>query len=105
MVVMTGRDEESRIFAELYPSLRRFAAVVLAVCAVAAGGSSSESTTESTPFRAIPSGGAHYVGEGAYEGLEFHYHFFHAISTPRPSRADRSSTGVSPNTEVNHHEA
>jgi hypothetical protein len=28
--------------------------------------------------RAIPSGEAHYVGEGAYEGLEFHYYFFHA---------------------------
>ena len=27
---------------------------------------------------AIPSGEAHYVGEGAYEGLEFHYYFFHA---------------------------
>jgi hypothetical protein len=23
----------------------------------------------------IPSGEAHYVGEGAYEGLEFHYYF------------------------------
>lgn len=28
MVAMTDRDEESRIFAELYPALRRFAAVV-----------------------------------------------------------------------------
>ena len=28
--------------------------------------------------QAIPSGEAHYVGEGAYEGLEFHYYFFHA---------------------------
>ena len=27
---------------------------------------------------ATPSGEAHYVGEGAYEGLEFHYYFFHA---------------------------
>ncbi len=26
---------------------------------------------------AIPSGEAHYIGEGAYEGLEFHYYFFH----------------------------
>lgn len=26
----------------------------------------------------IPSGEAHYVGESAYEGLEFHYYFFHA---------------------------
>jgi hypothetical protein len=26
----------------------------------------------------IPSGEAHYIGEGAYEGLEFHYYFFHA---------------------------
>ncbi len=25
---------------------------------------------------AIPIGEAHYVGEGAYEGLEFHYYFF-----------------------------
>lgn len=27
---------------------------------------------------AIPTGEAHYVGEGAYEGLEFHYYFFNA---------------------------
>ena len=27
---------------------------------------------------AIPSGEARYVGDGAYEGLEFHYYFFHA---------------------------
>ena len=26
----------------------------------------------------IPAGEAHYVGEGAYEGLVFHYYFFHA---------------------------
>jgi hypothetical protein len=26
----------------------------------------------------IPTGEAHYLGEGAYEGLEFHYYFFHA---------------------------
>ena len=25
----------------------------------------------------LPSGEAHYVGEGAYEGLEFHYYFGH----------------------------
>jgi len=25
-----------------------------------------------------PAGEAHYVGAGAYEGLEFHYYFFHA---------------------------
>ena len=25
-----------------------------------------------------PCGEAHYVGDGAYEGLEFHYYFFHA---------------------------
>lgn len=28
--------------------------------------------------RATPAGEAHYVGDGAYEGLEFHYYFFHA---------------------------
>ena len=26
----------------------------------------------------LPAGEAHYVGEGAYEGLEFHYYFFSA---------------------------
>ncbi|MEA2024575.1 MAG: hypothetical protein U9N79_09850 [Actinomycetota bacterium] len=25
---------------------------------------------------AIPSGEAHFVGEGVYEGLEFHYYYF-----------------------------
>ena len=29
-------------------------------------------------YQFTPSGEAHYVGEGAYEGLEFHYYFFHA---------------------------
>jgi len=66
---------------------RRAAALSFAACAVAACGSSSDSTTESAPFHAVwrprtmrPSRAEkpHYVGEGAYAGLEFHYYFFHA---------------------------
>ena len=79
----------------------RTMALVCTMCAVTACGSDSESTTESTPFHAVPAEAvvvsgtaacefseegigtdgepAHYVGEGAYEGLEFHYYyFFHA---------------------------
>ena len=29
----------------------------------------------------LPSGEAHYIGEGAYEGLEFHYYFGHLEDT------------------------
>lgn len=36
---------------------------------------------------AIPAGEAHYVGEGAYAGLEFHYYFFHSdIATDGPAQ-------------------
>lgn len=36
---------------------------------------------------AVPAGEAHYVGEGAYEGLEFHYYFFHdAITEDGPTQ-------------------
>ncbi len=37
-----------------------------------------DSVQAAEDHEAIPSGEAHYVGEGADEGLEFHYYFFHA---------------------------
>jgi hypothetical protein len=43
-----------------------------------ADGTWSGSAQAAEDYEATPSGEAHYAGEGAYEGLEFHYYFFHA---------------------------
>ena len=40
------------------------------------GGTWSGSAQGAEDDEGIPIGEAHYVGEGAYEGLEFHYYFF-----------------------------
>lgn len=43
---------------------------------------------------AIPSGEAHYVGEGVYEGLDFHYYFFHADLDDKAQLRGWISAGV-----------
>ena len=45
---------------------------------VNAGGTWRGSAQAAEDHDGIPSGEAHYFGEGAHEGLEFHYYFFHA---------------------------
>lgn len=42
----------------------------------------------------VPSGEAHYVGQGGYDGLEFHYDLFHAVmSQPAQVRGWISGCG------------
>ncbi len=42
------------------------------------GGTWRGSSQAAENLDGIPAGEAHYVGEGGYEGLVFHYYFFHA---------------------------
>lgn len=76
---------------EIHPNLRFFAAgeggrVWVAEEAVITNedGTWRGSAQAAEDLGGIPSGEAHYLGEGGYEGLVFHYYFFH------PDLADKA---------------
>jgi len=76
---------------EIHPDLRFFAEgaggrvwVTEEAVITNDGGTWRGSAQAAEDLARIPSGEAHYVGEGGYEGLVFHYYFFH------PDLADKA---------------
>lgn len=71
----TERDDRFRDFAE-GPGGRVWVAEEVVITNTQ--GTWRGSTQAAENQQGIASGEAHFIGEGAYEGLEFHYYFFHA---------------------------